>query len=452
MFNNNRHLNIFEHYTQKGALPIENNISRGFAILLNQDNLFFDRFIDYINAKCSEKKSECNISKPQRPDEKEVGIQQQIKSIVSNYPNPNNVIGLTLTTSAHAEWVENKKDDSTNLITDIVINCRDSLIVIEVKRNATDARIQLKQQVNSILAEVVRQGGNVPEKELLEGTWEEIIAVLQDVFNLTNVSADSVLGHYLIHLESNYPTWFPVALLSDIEITRENEVAIEKRIHKLIQNCCEKEDEEKKYSGRYIIPLNYDFTTEAQVNMDYEDKTLIVRIWAGDTKWQGYCLFNKTKNDLSWVYENKIRVENQELKVSTKPYLRLAHFQTSIIGEYINLDYFQKKFGSDKEKCMSLYNDITREWKRPNWEELKNILTHKYRGLIDLDSFNAAFQAKFENSNRGYAHVSFGFETTAFLPLDIIIKHEKLGSSKKGNDKLANLVLQIIFSSIQRIV
>lgn len=45
MFNNNRHLNIFEHYTQKGSLPIENNVSRGLAILFNENPLVLDRFI-----------------------------------------------------------------------------------------------------------------------------------------------------------------------------------------------------------------------------------------------------------------------------------------------------------------------------------------------------------------------------------------------------------------------
>jgi hypothetical protein len=35
MFNNNLHLNIFEHYTQKGSLPVENNVSRGLAIYDN---------------------------------------------------------------------------------------------------------------------------------------------------------------------------------------------------------------------------------------------------------------------------------------------------------------------------------------------------------------------------------------------------------------------------------
>jgi|GEM_PF-3402555 len=53
MFNNNQHLNIFEHYSQANALPIGNNISRGLAIILSENPLVFDRFIGYINSNCS---------------------------------------------------------------------------------------------------------------------------------------------------------------------------------------------------------------------------------------------------------------------------------------------------------------------------------------------------------------------------------------------------------------
>jgi hypothetical protein len=159
MFNNNRHLNIFEHYTQKGSLPIENNVSRGLAILLNQNSLVLDRFIDFINSKCFEKKSSCMVPKPQRLNDKEIGIQQQIAKIVQSYPNPQNIIGITLTTASPINMIENKNDDNNGLITDIIISCKDTLVVIEVKRNAVDARLQLKQQVKSIAAEVVGKEG-----------------------------------------------------------------------------------------------------------------------------------------------------------------------------------------------------------------------------------------------------------------------------------------------------
>ena len=451
MFNNNRHLNIFEHYTQKGSLPIENNVSRGLAILLNQNSLVLDRFIDYVNAKCFEKKSSCIVPKPQRINDREIGIQQQIAKIVQSYPNPQNIIGITLTTSSPINMIENKNDDNNGLITDIVISCKDTLVVIEVKRNAADARLQLKQQVKSIAAEVVRQGGNLPDTELLDGTWEEIISILQDVYNISGSNEDSVLGHYLNHLENHYQQWFPIALLTDILIDRENESAVDKRILSLIKNCCENESDAEKYSGRYIIPLEYDFCTEAQLSMDYDSKRLMITIWSGDTKWQSYCLFNKTTNDLSWVYENSLIVDGLKLDLLTEPYLRLAHFQSTIIAEYFDKAYYEKNFGVSKDKCIDLYNDITREWKRPDWSQFKAILKGKYNGLINMSSFNSDFQSSFENSNRSYAHVSFGYETTVYLPMDVISKYERNNSTLRNNDKLAGFISKVIDQLMKKI-
>jgi hypothetical protein len=348
--------------------------------------------------------------------------------------------------------IENKNGANSGLIVDIVISCRDTLVVIEVKRNANDARLQLKQQVESIAAEVARQGGNPPDKELLDGTWEDIISILQDVYNISGSNEDSILGHYLNHLENHYQQWFPISLLTDILIDRENESAIDKRILSLIKNCCKNESDAEKYSGRYIIPLEYDFCTEAQLSMDYESKRLMITIWSGDTKWQGYCLFNKkTANDLSWVYENSLIVDGLELDLLTKPYLRLAHFQSTIIAEYFDKAYYQNNFGVSKKKCMELYNDITREWKKPEWQQLKDILKNKYKGLVDMSSFEPNFKSSFESSNRSYAHVSFGYETTVYLPLDIISKYEKNNSTLRGNDKLASFISKVIDELMKKI-
>lgn len=451
MFKNNRHLNIFEHYTQKGSLPIENNVSRGLAILLDQDSLLLDRFIDYINEKCADKEPSCVVPKPQKPSDKDIGIQQQITKIVQSYPNPQIIVGLALTTSSPINMIENKYNDKSGLVTDIAIFCKDTIVIIEVKRNANDARLQLKQQVKGIATMVVEQGGTLPDMVLLDGTWEEIISILQDVYSITGSNENSILGHYLKFLENHYPQWFPVSLLTDIIIDREYESAIEKRIISLIKNCCENESDAEKYSGRYIIPLEYDFCTEAQLSMDYEKKRLMLTIWCGDTKWQSYCLFNKTTNDLSWVYDKSLTVDGHRLALQVNPYLRLAHFQSTIITEDFDKEYFQKNYGVSKEKCMDLYNDITKEWKRPDWPQFKSILNGKYKGLVDMDRFESSFKSKYENSNRSYTHVSFGFRTTVFLPLDVINIYEKNNSTIKGEDKLANFILNVIEQLINKI-
>ncbi|CAH1205413.1 hypothetical protein PAECIP111893_02343 [Paenibacillus plantiphilus] len=451
MFNNNRHLNIFEHYTQKGALPIENNISSGLAILLNENHLFLDRFIDYVNAKCQEKKSGCIVPKPQKQEDKEIGIQQQISKIVDSYPDPQTVIGITLTTAAPVDIIENKKDNNHQLITDIVISCKDTLVVIEVKRNASDARMQLKQQVDSIISVVERKGGNVPDRELLDGSWEEVIAVLQDVHSLTGSNHNTILAHYISHLENNYQAWFPVARLSDLEITKANEAAIDKRILKLTQNCCENDDDTMKYAGRIIVPLDCDFASEAQIAMDYDSKRLMITIWSGDTKWQGDCLLNKTINDFSWIYADSLTVEGHALDLVTEPYLRLAHFQSSIFHEYFLMDYYEQHYGSSKDQCRDLFRNITKQWKRHNWDELKQLFKTTYSGLIDVSSFDASFANHFEDSNRSYAQVSFGYETTAYIPLDVFNKFEKMSSTSRDGDRLAAFISKAVQQLIDTI-
>lgn len=451
MFNNNRHLNIFEHYTQKGSLPIENNISRGLAILFNENNLVLDRFIDLVNAKCIKNNSACIVPKPQKQDDIEVGIQQQVSKIVTSYPNPQNIVGITLTTSSPVNIIENKKDDNNNLIIDIVISCRETLIIIEVKRNATDARLQVMQQVDSVIAEIVNRGQSAPEKEILDGTWEELIGILKDVHNLTGFNDKSILGNYLKHLENNYQVWFPITLLSDLEIKRENEVAIDKRILKLVQNCCENKDDEKRYSGRSIIPLDYEFTNEAQIKMDYDAKRLMVTIYSGDTKSQGYCLLNKTTHDLSWIYNKSLIVESNNLEVLTVPYIRASHFHSSIVVEEFKMDYYEKNFGTIKTKCIELYNDISKRWNRKDWDQLKSLLKTEYVGLIDINRFNDAFKKRFEDCNRNYADVSFGYKTTIYLESEVINKFEKNNDIYKQNDELANFISKIIKELINKI-
>ena len=46
-----RHLNVFQAFTQTGNLPIENNISRGLVILFQEEPAFLMMFIDLIRSR-----------------------------------------------------------------------------------------------------------------------------------------------------------------------------------------------------------------------------------------------------------------------------------------------------------------------------------------------------------------------------------------------------------------
>lgn len=448
MFNNNRHLNIFEHYSQANALPIENNVSRGLAIVMSENPLLLDRFIDYINSSCS---VGTEVQKHNKAEDIDIGIQQSVTKIVDAYPSPKLIIGVTLTTEKHVEWSEDTTKPGETLVTDIVIQCKDTLIVIEVKRNATDARTQVQAQVESLIHEIEKRNETAPAVKYVNGNWEDVIELLQQVHSITGKNESSILGHYLKHLEHRYGQWFPVALLSDLNISQENRILIEKRLLKIIQNCCQNEDDEKKYTGRYIIPLNYNFLTEAQVDMDYDKKCLMVTVWPGDTKWQGYNLYKSTKHDLSWINENEIIVDGIKLEFLVEPYLRLAHFQSTIFAPYLDRTYYDQNLGTDKDKCLALWGKITKEWKRSTWNELKNKLLTEYKGLVDKDEFEQGFASKFEDSKRGYVHVSFGYEVTAYIPEKVFRQLERKGGSEKQDDRLAIFINRIIETVIDRI-
>ncbi|HAN20680.1 MAG TPA: hypothetical protein DCP51_03235 [Clostridiales bacterium] len=449
MFNNNRHLNIFEHYSQANALPIENNVSRGLAIVMSENPLLLDRFIDYLNSKCG---TGIEVQKHSKAEDVDIGIQQSITKIIDAYPSPKLIVGMTLTTEKHVEWSEDTTKPGETLITDIVIKYKDTFIVIEVKRNSADARTQVQTQVESLVNEIQKRNESIPSVDYINGNWEDIIEIIQQVHSITGRSENSILSHYLKHLEHRYGQWFPVSLLSEINISIDNQILIEKRLIKIIQNCCKNEDDEKKYTGRYIIPLDYSFLSEAQVDIDYDKKCLMVTVWPGDTKWQGYNLYKTTKHDLNWINDNEIIVDDTKLELIVEPYLRFAHFQSTIFAPYIKKTYYNQHFGSSKEKCLELWNDITKEWKRASWDELKNKLLNKYSGLVDKEEFNEGFISKFENSNRGYVHVSFGYEVTAYIPEKVFKQLERKGNSEKQNDKLAKFVNHVIDAIISKIV
>lgn len=70
----NRHLNIFEHYSQKGALPIENNSTRNLGLVIKNNPLALFVLLDLIAEK-----SETKILKPSVPDDLIIDLQVAIK-------------------------------------------------------------------------------------------------------------------------------------------------------------------------------------------------------------------------------------------------------------------------------------------------------------------------------------------------------------------------------------
>jgi len=61
----------------------------------------------------------------------------------------------------------NESTAGKTLITEIVLHRKDTLIVIEVKRNATDARTQVQAQVESLIHEIEKRNETASKVEYI---------------------------------------------------------------------------------------------------------------------------------------------------------------------------------------------------------------------------------------------------------------------------------------------
>ena len=117
----NRHMNLFEHYRQEGEAPHENNLSRGLAILLGENPLLLERFIDLANSKLLAL-GKAPIRKPENREDREIGFQQKIKELRDEVSQ--RIIGFTLTPELpRTTTVETRETQLVheNLVTDIAI-------------------------------------------------------------------------------------------------------------------------------------------------------------------------------------------------------------------------------------------------------------------------------------------------------------------------------------------
>jgi len=455
MFSRNKHLNIFEHYQGAGTLPIENNVSRGFAIILESYPLVLDRFIDYINAKCVEVDVGIAVSKPERCEDFDIGFQQSVKQIVASYSDLSSIIGITLTTTMADEAGDYKDDTNSDLITDIIAVIGDNAVVVEVKRTDENAIAQCQQQVDSLIAELSGERDSANHKTaLLSGTWDEIIYILQKSADIFQENPHGILSQYIRHIELRYPQWFPVKKLSGIEFAEDNASAIEKRIAKLAKNSCDDDgaDGVNRKWGGYTIPTDSSDATVALIATNYGTKNLEVKIWVADTKRQGYQYFNKLKYDLSWIYEKQLGVDSQSFELRVDPYIRFAHFQSTVFSAVLNHSYYKEELGTDKQNWYNLWKAMSRTWKRDEWSDLTEMLTETYDGAISNIEYRQRFGSNFEDSDRVYVYVSLGFEVTVSIPHSVIESKESVGSvESKSSDALAALVKDIIVELIHKV-
>lgn len=437
----NSHMNIFTPFAD--GRPIEDNISRGLAIVLKENLLARDRFINAINTRLTEQ-----IAKPDTPENFSVDIQQSATDIAGSFDGVSRVIPVTLT----PEEAVNQDDTggAENPEVDIAVKCGNEeasdLVIIEVKLYGNSAHAQVKHQAESI----IEKGLDAEAEAVIHLEWSEVIRILQNVQAMSKDRKDSILDDYLEYVQGNRPELFPVQPFGD----KMNSTAVWKRIYTLAQNCAEIVQRasvgETNFSYRvlkpswgymgefHLTPTSLDGTRTAE-----EFGQLSLEFWPGNTRAQSRFLFGDASidDDMSWIHDTSIQAGGKTFAMSVNPYLKFGHIQGRFAGEAWASS---GAFGTDRKEIAAKMSAVSGRWQRDSWPELKARLSSEDWDYDITD---------IENSGKNFIDVSAGYYIRIDIPLGQLIEldgHKNI-FMKPAYDKAADLVVKIVDSLRKKI-
>ena len=207
MITRNKHLNIFNYYSEqsigseqlsngKRTRPIENNLSRGLAIVMEDNPLFLSGLIDFLNHSAKG----ISIYKPNFKENIKIFIQGNIKSltrdIVENELPVDKIFGATLTAGI-TEQDRKHLTVGDKTIPDICLHLTDKdgsglMLLIEVKpRDENSVKSQVENQMAGLM-QSINEKRNADDTKLEETdinfltqiTWEDIVRLLQSTLSL----------------------------------------------------------------------------------------------------------------------------------------------------------------------------------------------------------------------------------------------------------------------------
>lgn len=446
----NRHMNVFHHYSQNGALPIENNVSRGLAILLEEYPTILLLFLQRIRGKMKDR-----IVLPDPEGTYEVEFQQDTAKL--DYAS--RIVGVALTAKGlpgEFELFESSNENEVTSITDICVTYDDTILFVEVKRTDEDCRDQLTKQMNS--CELVLCANNninnrqiTIEKCLVELTWTDIIELLNQYTFMNKGIVPRLVRDYLESLRIFYPKWFPVEPLSSLSVCDDDR--INQRIERIKQDYMKKYNKEGELAYlRNAIPLDWGYASECNIFIDdlevKSGKThcLVIGVWPSDTGSQ-YWQLEKVSPKLQFANKQyqTINVEQYgDVNLRIMPYIKFCHFNRGIYSPFAD-----NMIENHSDAIVELAHAITGRWDRgqndAGWIELFDELqTRKVFTNEKLIEVNDKFKELFTDSKRKYLTCSVGFEVFAYLSFE---EAQQLDDRKKSEtnfiDFLANYIKSV---------
>lgn len=425
----NQHLNLFRFYNESPSLEfIENNLSRAFSLTLLNSSLFFNEFIKEI---ISIEHYDYLFSTYSEDSFFDIDIQVDTAKIAEE--NYYKVYAVALTSNQKIDmnnfFQEQKYEGKT--ITDIVITIKDILLIIEVKKSGEDCKNQLFNQVYPFIDRETEKIEVIP----VAHTWHKIVTSMEKVYNvekLVSKNGSVFLRDFLHFAEIKRHDWFKPKPFNALKFsTRGKDYHhLIKRLKQAMSNC---KYPLLDYSDRLGISVPFSWASEIIPHVHSYDNDayknyVVFYVWPGNTKTQGYSIYNKP---LNWLKKSNILVGGSSYEMNIVYDIKICHFNKYVTSlQYSEDDLLKPLHTSDN------FYHKSGKWNIDYWGEFESFLDDHFKVEFNWRE-KLQWDEKLLNTDRTYFTMSLGFEVTTYIP------YQEFRELDKKEDDIINITKKI---------
>ncbi len=439
--NLDQHMNLFHFYSEtKEPKYIENNITRALALCISQDRLFQYSFLESILNPDDFRSLFYTYQDGANID---VNLQVETASIVqdtrilyavglTDVPEPDNWDDLA-SSPLPAEGRN---------VTDMVITINDIKIILEVKRTNENCKEQLRRQIAPFL-----ETGNDSHDESTDVVpkhinWASILTMMEKVknFYMFNGEQSFFISSFIAHIQQRFGHWIPTKPFKYQRFftNKGDKIARLELDKRLLQAMHSIEGGSiREFWDRTAIVINKSWASEAIPEFMLDNKGepyLAMRVWPGNTKGQGYGIYNKP---LSWVNNESIQVDGNKYELIIERHIKFMHFNKYItsIDTPVKDDetYFKKIINTPDNH----YHNIAGKWNRQYWSDLEKELDDHYK--VDWRKIGRCkYVEEFINSDRSYLTIALGFTINMYIPFTTL---QNIDDSEQGYKALGEFLV-----------
>lgn len=411
----NHHLNLFRFFNESTETEfIENNLSRAFALCLTNNSFFLN---EYIRSIATETDYEYLFSSISSDTECIVDIQIDTATIEKEGYKTVYAIAMTADRNLNMDdFLSQSEHKGKKNITDITISIKDILFIIEVKRTAEDCKAQLFNQLLPFIKE--KDKFSIVAKRF---SWQDVVKILEKIKHIQKLgSQDSIfVNHFLELSEIKYPHWFEPKPFNVIPFSAQqgttNYIQLQKRVKQALAGITSLAGDAYQilpFNDRLSLSVPFGWASEVIPEFEtYPDdikEYVSFYIWPGNTKQQGYSIFNKS---LDWAKKKSLLVDNAEYELEISYNIKLSHYMGKFISQ---INYYDEDVVKPLHTSDNFYNQ-SGKWDRKSWTDFEKLLDDHFKKEFKWRDY-CGWEDNFLNAGKNYLFMSLGFEVRVYIP------------------------------------